>query len=63
MKSAAQIYQEVHNKYNIPGGKADKYDIEAIETYAAQFKVKPCPCSQQEIELKEAKRIEKSNPK
>lgn len=38
MKPAKEIYQDIHNKYNAIGGRADKYDIEAMETYAEQFK-------------------------
>ena len=37
MKSASTIYSIVHLKYGQPGGKADKFDIEAMETYADEL--------------------------
>lgn len=61
MKTPSQIYSEVHAKYGVPGGKADRYDIEAMEIYANQFKTKICPCQQQEAELKEIKRVNQAS--
>lgn len=34
MKTAREIYRDTHMKYGVPGGKADRYDIEAMEEYA-----------------------------
>ncbi|ASU34384.1 hypothetical protein [Mucilaginibacter xinganensis] len=34
MKTAEEIYRQVHAKYGASGGNADKYDLEAMEVYA-----------------------------
>lgn len=62
MKTPEQILQgeKYSSRFKLLNSIDKNRVISAMEEYADQFKTKICPCQQQEAELKEIKRVNKS---
>lgn len=51
MKKASEIYREVHARHRVSGRNADKFDLEAMEEYAGQYKSQWIPVKEKFPEI------------